>query len=144
MWDTCNGVDPFIQKEDVATKKLGIRPLVRFVSAINQIKYGDCADRLDENLQISETVSNEALKGFCRLVVSRFSADYLNRCPTEAEKEKSVKTMKRRGFPGCFGSWDCKHYLWRNCPARLAGQHKGKASGNTLIMEAICDPWLYI
>ena len=52
--------------------------------------------------------------------------------------------MKKRGFPGCFGSWDCKHFLWRNCPTRLAGQYKGKENGNTVIMEAICDPNLYI
>ena len=52
--------------------------------------------------------------------------------------------MKKRGFPGCFGSWDCKHFLWRNFPTRLAGQYKGKENGNTVIMEAICDPNLYI
>ena len=52
--------------------------------------------------------------------------------------------MKRRGFPGCFASWDCKHYFWKNCPVRLAGSHKGKEKGKTLVMEAICDPELYM
>ena len=53
--------------------------------------------------------------------------------------------MKQRGFPGCFGSWDCKYYFWRNCPVALAGQCKGKGSGGkSLVMEALVDPDLYI
>ena len=47
LWDACNGVDPFTQKSDRVTKRLGIRPLVQFVGSLRMIKYGDCADRLD-------------------------------------------------------------------------------------------------
>ena len=144
LWDACDGIDPFVQKSDRVYKRLGIRPFVRFVGALRMIKYGDCADRLDEHLQMSETVCNEAIKAFCRVVVSEFRGEYLNRSPTPAEKQRSIELMKMRGFPGCFGSWDCKHFLWRNCPTRLAGQYKGKEGGNTIIMEAICDPHLYI
>ena len=57
---------------------------------------------------------------------------------------KVLELMGRRGFPGCFGSWDCKHYFWENCPVALAGQHKGKEKGKTIVMEAMCDPFLYI
>lgn len=37
---------------------------MRFVSEITQIKYSNCADRVDEHLQFLETVANGALKGF--------------------------------------------------------------------------------
>ena len=93
------------------------------------IKYGDCAERPDEHLQMSETVCNEAIKEFCRVVVSEFRGKYLNRSATPVEKQRSLDLMKMRGFPGCFGSWDCKHFLWRNFPTRLAGQYKGKEGG---------------
>jgi hypothetical protein len=43
-----------------------------------------------------------------------------------------------------FASWDCKHFSWKNCPVTLAGQHKGKESDKTLILEAIADADLYI
>jgi Plant transposon protein len=43
-----------------------------------------------------------------------------------------------------FASWDCKHFAWKNCPVSLAGQYKGKEGAKTLILEAICDPDLYI
>lgn len=104
--------------------------------------YGDCADRIDDHYQLSESSADWSLKCFCRLVVENFPY-YLNRCPTAQEKERATELMQKRGFPGCFGSWDCKHYFWRNCPTALAGQYKGK-NGKTLVMEALVDPELFI
>ena len=112
LWDVCNGVNPFVQKTDRVTNRLGIRNFVQFVGALRMIKYGDCAERLDEHLQMSETVYNEAIKAFCRVVVSKFRGEYLNRSPTSAEKQQFLDLMKMRGFPGCFGLWDYKHFLW--------------------------------
>ena len=45
-----------------------------------------------------------------------------------------------------MGSWDCKHFVWKNCPMRLAGQHQGHSDGGkkTLILEAISDHRRYI
>lgn len=54
------------------------------------IQYGNYADRVDEHLQLSETDANEALKGFCRKVGSHFQNEYLNWCPTPAEKVHKV------------------------------------------------------
>ncbi len=40
-----------------------------------------------------------------------------------------------------------KHFTWKNCPVRLAGQTKGHHEGGekTSILEAICDPqrWMW-
>ena len=49
--------------------------------------------------------------------------------------------MQRKGFPGCIASWDCKHFDWKNCPLRLAGQFQGHGQGGTttLILESIAD-----
>jgi Plant transposon protein len=57
------------------------------------------------------------------------------------ERNNISKVMERRGFPGCLASWDCKHFNWKNCPMRLAGQHQGHSEGGkkTLILEAIAD-----
>ena len=144
MYTALPGQDPFVLKTNRAGLKPGIRPLVRIVAALRMLKYGDSADHFDEHLQLSETESTTTLKHFCSLVVSEFGDQYLNRPPTFEEKNRSINLMKRRGFPGCFASWDCKHYFWKNCPVRLAGSHKGKEKGKTLVMEAICDPELYL
>ena len=54
--------------------------------------------------------------------------------------------MTRKGFPGCISSWDCKHFNWKNCPLRLAGQFSGHGQGGatTLILESISDHRRYI
>ena len=132
-----------MQKKDCTGKK-GIHPLVRLVSCFRILSYGDSSDRSDEYLQISGTVASDSFKEFCRLIVEKFGSEYLNRCPTDEEKEQVLSLMKRRGFPGCFASWDCKHFIWEKCPLRLAGQHKGGKVGKALILEAISDPYLYI
>jgi Plant transposon protein len=138
--DALMGTDPFIHKED-ATKKLGLYPLVKLVACLRHLAYGDAYDREDENLQISETALSQLTKQFCRLVVARFGQQYLNRPPTLEERKVISERMSRHGFPGCLGSWDCKHFNWKNCPMRLAGQHKGHAEGGktTLILEAFAD-----
>ena len=57
------------------------------------------------------------------------------------EKRVMFNANARKEFPGLLASWDCKHFVWKNCPTRWAGQHKGHAEGGkkTLILESIAD-----
>jgi Plant transposon protein len=89
---------------------------------------------------------NDTIKAFTRLVVEKFGDEYLNRCPTDAEKRRDVAMMARRHFPGAFAGWDCNHFVWKNCPVVLQGQYKGHAEGGkkTKIMEAIADQDTYL
>ena len=105
--------------------------------------YGVCAERNNKVLQVLESVTSQGPKDFCGLVVEKFDG-YLNKCPSELTKEKILHLMAKRGFPGCFDSWDYKHYFWENCPVALAGQHKGEERGKRIVMEAMCNPFLYI
>jgi hypothetical protein len=138
--DALMGTDPFIRKMD-ATKKLGIYPLVKLVGCFRYLAYGDAYDRLDEQLQVSESSMSDICKQFNSLMIKEFGPQYLNRCPTKEERQVMSTIMERKGFPGAICSWDCKHFTWKNCPARLAGQHQGHAEGGkkTLILESIGD-----
>ena len=108
LWDAVDGVDSFIQKVDRATKRLGIQLLVQFLGALRMIKYGNCADRLDKHLWMSENVYNETIKTLCNVVVNHYRNN-LNRSPTPAEKHRSIDLMKKRVFPGVLVSCYCKH-----------------------------------
>jgi hypothetical protein len=138
--DALMGTDPFVQKVD-ATGKKGIHPLVKLVACLCYIAYGDAYDREDENLQIAETTLIVFVRQFCKLILDRFGSTYLNRTPTEEERRTISNVMASKGFRGCLASWDCKHFNWKNCPMRWAGQHQGHAEGGkrTLILEAIAD-----
>ena len=139
IWNAVNGNHPFVQQCDAA-KKPGIHPLCRFVACLRVLAHGNSADSCDECLQISESVTNESLKHFCQLIVEKFGPNCLNRCPTPDEVRGLMKKMTARGFPGCFASWDCKHFDWASCPVRMQGQHKnGKEKKKTIVLEAIAD-----
>ena len=143
--DAVFGQQSFVLRQD-ALGRNGIHPLVRLTACLRILAYGVPSDSLDENLEVSETVTSESLKEFAKIMINKFGAQYLNRCPTKEEKNRMVLIMKRRGWPGAFASWDCKHFEWENCPVRLAGQTKGHADGGkkTLILEAIADADTYM
>jgi hypothetical protein len=143
--DAVFGQQSFVLRQD-ALGRNGIHPLVRLTPCLRILAYGVPSDSLDENLEVSETVTSESLKEFANIMINKFGAQYLNRCPTKEEKNRMVLIMKRRGWPGAFASWDCKHFEWENCPVRLAGQTKGHSDGGkkTLILEAIADVDSYI
>ena len=141
VYNALDGEDPFIHKMD-CRGKLGIHPLVKITTCFRMLAYGTTADEQDEKWQVSETVANNTLKDFTRMVVEKLGDEYLNRSPTDEEKEEILQLNRLRGFPGMFGSWDCKHFTWEKCPLCLAGQHKGKGKDKTLVLEAISDPYL--
>lgn len=138
--DAVMGKDPFIRKMD-ATKKLGIHPLVKLVGCFRFLGYGDAYDRMDEYLQLSESSLSVICKQFNSLIIKEFGPQYLNRCPTKEERQVLSTIMERNGFPGAICSWDCKHFTWKNCPMRLAGQYQGHSEGGkkTIILESIGD-----
>jgi len=123
----------------------GIHPLPRLVACFRHLAYGDAYDREDENLRMSGESVRISCQQFCKLLKQEFP-EYLNRCPSEEEKKKVIQANADRGFPGCFASWDCKHFVWHRCPTKWQGQHKGHAEGGkmTLILEAIADVDRYI
>jgi hypothetical protein len=144
IFDVVNGCDPFIEKMDAA-KKLGIHPLCIFVACLRVLAYGNSADIVDESLQLSESSLHVSLTSFCSLIVEKFGPKYLNRSPNRQEIRGLLSKMAKRGFPGCFASWDCKHFDWSNCPVRMQGQYKnGKEKKRTIVLEAIADVDHYI
>jgi hypothetical protein len=56
----------FTYKKD-CTGKYKIHPLVRTVSCHRYLAYGDCFDRSDEYLHISESSMSMSLNEFCKL-----------------------------------------------------------------------------
>ena len=107
VWRKIERCNPVALKINQATGKEGIMPLVHFVARTRILVYGDPADRLDDQMQLSELVSNKALKDFRGLVIEKFGR-YTNRCPSAAQKWQVLEPMGRREFPEFFGSRDCK------------------------------------
>jgi hypothetical protein len=138
------GQGMFIQRKD-ALGKPGIHPLVRVVACMRHLAYGDAYDGIDEYLRLSESSISESVKAFTYLVKVHFGEQYLNRCPTELEKQQMIQFNSKRGFPGMFASWDCSHFKWEKCPIRLHGQYKYRnGNAKTINLEALVDYHLRI
>ena len=86
VYTTLSIQDPFILKTNRAGLKPGMRSMLNIIAALRMLKYGDSTDRLNNHLQLSETESSNTLKHCCRLVVSEFGDQYLNRPPNLDEK----------------------------------------------------------
>jgi hypothetical protein len=49
-----------------------------------------------------------------------------------------------RRSPDMFGSIDCMHYVWKNCPMAWQGDFQDKDHNMSLVLEAIADQSLWI
>lgn len=143
IYAAIEGEGRFAQRYD-CTNKVGIHPLVRITACLRVLAYGNCPDAYDESFQLAESTLIESVKEFASKVVEKFGALYLNCPPRQAELERILRINKSRGFPGLVGCWDCKHFAWKNCPVYLAGQFTGKGKALTIVLEAVCDPDLFI
>ena len=52
--------------------------------------------------------------------------------------------MAEKGFPGCIGSIDCTHWVWKNCPIAWQGYFQNKDHKHSVIMEAVCNHDMYL
>ena len=145
IYDELKVSNEFARKYNPVTRSYGIHTRVRFCAALQLLVSGNALDSVDQYFKMGETTAHEAMKSFCKLVIQKFGDRYLNRCPTMREKQDVLELMKRRGFPGAFASWDCKHFVWKNCPVAWNGTHyHHKDKKKSLILEAISDPFGYI
>ncbi|KAG1463551.1 hypothetical protein G6F56_005256 [Rhizopus delemar] len=110
---------------------------------MRQLAYGYASDCVDEYLRMSESVASEALKRFCRAVVSVYGEECF-RSPNQQDVDRLLALGEERGFPGMLGSVDCTHWTWKNCPTAWQGQFTGKEKQPTLVLEIVAFQYLWI
>ena len=64
--------------------------------------------------------------------------------PTYDDYRQKLAINEARGFSGIFGSLDCMHYEWKNCPLAWQGDFGDRDGKNSIILEAMADQSLYI
>jgi hypothetical protein len=142
MERVCTRDSYFLQKPD-ALGVLGLSSRQKLTAALRMLALGVCADAMDEYCRISETTAMECMKRFCVAIRAEFG-EYHLRQPTQADFEKQLAINAARGFPGMFGSLDCMHYEWKNCPVAWQGDFGDRDGNKSIILEAIADQSLHI
>lgn len=127
----------FLKPQDCCLQ-LGLSTIQKATAALQQLSLGIAADAVDEFILIGETTANQCLKMFVCGIIEIYGPEFL-RPPKEDELLKITKEYELRGFPGCKGSIDGMHWVWKNCPSRWAGQFQGKEKTATIVLEAVAS-----
>lgn len=132
------------QKEDCTGKK-GASSHQKILSALRRLAEGCSFRTLDDNARMSKDSLKLYFNIFLDAMISRFGPKFLNREPSLPELRTITKQYEKEGFPGCFGSVDCMHLHWKNCPRAFKGQYRNPKNGKlaTIVCEAVCDHNLY-
>jgi hypothetical protein len=141
--DAVGNFDPwFLQKLD-ACGRLSLSPLQKCTAALRMLAYGSGADATDEYCRLGESTAQECMRRFCVAIRGCFESTYL-REPSRDDLVLQMSINENRGFPGMFGSLDCMHWNWKNCPVAWQGQFQDKDKNRSIILEAVADQSLWI
>ncbi len=131
--------DPLFTQRQQITGRAGIAPEVRLLCILKCIGYGVSPTCEIPYFQICESTIRSSIKSFALLMIEEYSAYYL-RPPTKEDAKKVLSLHEEKhGVSGMFGSLDCMHVGWKNCPVAHQGQYTGKEKKPTLVLEAACD-----
>lgn len=135
--------DNYFRLKCDAAGKPRLSPHQKITAALRQLAYGVGADAMDEYCRIAETTTLESLYRFVKAIRELYQERYLRK-PNAQDFQNHLEINQARGFPGIFGSLDCMHWQWKNCPVAWQGQYSDKDKTNSIILEAIADQELWI
>lgn len=128
-----------------ATRKCGLMPLTKCITAMRMLAYGIVADCIDEYLKIGAITALECMKKFALGVIEVFGVEHLRK-PNQADVDRLMQAAEARDFPGMLGSIDCMHWEWKNCPVGWKTSFQKKFyEVPTIILKAVAsyDLWIW-
>ena len=90
-----------------------------------------------EILDCGKTNVNEMFKTF----VKNYSAAYYDvhvYVPEGEEMDQVIADYTKMGFPGCVGSMDVTHLMWKQCPSALRHVCTGRYHCPSVAFQMVC------
>ena len=115
----------------------------RLLLALKTMAYGVPYHCFRDQFQMSSTLARECCIVFDETISHLYTSEYM-RLPT-LDDIVAINNLHHsvHGFYGMFGSLDCMHTYWKNCPVAWQGSYKGKEKKPSIVLEAICDHHLW-
>lgn len=135
--------DSYFELKRDATGKEGLSPHQKVTSALRMFCYGVAADATDEYVRIGGSTAQESFERLAKAIILEFGDEYL-RQPTAEDIARHTRINEKRGFPGMFGSLDCTHWKWKNCPTAWRGMFQDRSGSASIVMEAVATSNLWI
>jgi len=143
MEDIAATGDLFYLRNVDAWGKVGACFEAKLLLPLKTMAYGVPPHCFRDYFQMSQTLARECCVNFDIKIRQIYETEYL-RCPS-AEDLKRINTLHKsvHNFDGMFGSLDCMHTYWKNCPIAWQGSFKGKEKKPSIVLEAIADYHLW-
>ena len=110
---------------------------------LKTLAYGVPPHTFCDYFQMSYSLARSCLVAFEDAIVCLYQKEFL-RLPDMADIQAIVALHRaKHHVNGMFGSLDCMHVFWKNCPVAWQGQYKGKEKKPSVVLEAICDHHLW-
>jgi hypothetical protein len=118
---------------------IGATPEARLLLPLHCLAFGIPPRAIAHNYSMSPNQGRICCAKFDKAIGELYVKDYM-RQPT-ADDLKSITALHKEihCVPGMYGSLDCIHHGWKNCPTAWKGSFQGKEGKPTLILEGVCD-----
>lgn len=115
----------------------------RLLLPLKTLAHGVGTHVFMDYFQMSPQLASECCRQFDNALWMCYAGDFL-RLPTANDLFRIEKLHKAvHGVNGMFGSIDCTHTYWKNCPKAWQGSFSGKEHKPSIVLEAICDHHTY-
>ena len=135
--------DDYSEQRRDACGFIGLSSRQKITAALRMLTLGVCVNAQDDYSRTSETTAMECMRRFLYC-----SAGGVWRVPFEEptyeDYQQQLQIDEARGFPDMFGSLNCMHYEWKNCPVAWHGDYGDKDGKQSIILEAVADQRLHI
>ena len=139
MEDIAATGDPFYLNNVDAFGKVGASFEAKLLLPLKSMAYGVPPHTFRDYFYMSTPLARRCCYHFDHVIRKVYTNEYL-RCP-DATDLKNINTLHKtvHSFEGLFGSLDCMHTYWKNCPLAWQGSYKGKEKKPSIVLEAISD-----
>jgi len=111
----------------------------RLLLPLKCLAYGVPPHTFIDYFQMSMPLARRCCIEFDKAIKLLYQTEYL-RLPTVNDIKNIVGLHKdQHEVDGLFGSLDCSHTYWKNCPKAWQGSYKGKEDKASIVLEGICD-----
>lgn len=116
-----------------------VSTFARILYPLKTLAHGTSRTAFEDYYQFSNTFAGECSKEFDLAIGALYTAEYLRRPTADDLKRIELLHFKQHGVRGMYGSLDCMHSMWKNCPKAWQQSFVGKVGKATIVLEAISD-----
>jgi hypothetical protein len=120
-------------------KGSGACPEARMLLPLKCLAFGLPPHAIAYDFGLSDELARECCVQFDNAMCQLYVNTYMRQPSADDLRNITELHNEIHGVRGMYGSLDCMHHVWKNCPTAWKGSFQGKEGKPTLILEGVCD-----